>query len=324
MIISKTPYRISLFGGGTDLPEWYLENGGIVLSSSIDKYLYIAFRKLHPYFDFKSRVTYSKIEEVNSNNQIKHPSVKACLNLMKIKDGIDIHYYADLPARSGMASSSAFTVGLLNALYAYKKKKISKKNLSLKAIHVEQNILKEHVGSQDQVIVSHGGMNIINFNTNGKFTISKLNISKQKLKKLNKKFMLFFTGVTRISPEIIKTYKIKKLHHQLNETMDITRNAINILKSHKSLDEIGLLMNKAWSIKKTFSSKVSNSDIDDLYNLGIKSGALGGKILGSGGGGFILFYVPEHLQKNFLLKLRKLTFIKANFENIGSSIILNK
>jgi len=325
MIISKTPFRISFFGGGSDYPEWYRENGGCVVSTTIDKYCFISLRNLPNFFEHNYRIVYSLIENVKNIRDINHPSVREVLTWKKINIGLEIHHDGDLPARSGLGSSSAFTVGLLNALEAYEGKIISKKKLATDAINIEQNIIKEKVGSQDQIACSYGGFNKITFNYDNSFSVDPIILLKNRSSELNKNLMLFFTGKTRIAAEIAadKINNIKNRSKELFEIMKMVDNCINIIQTKNSnLDEIGYLLDQTWKIKKSLSSKVSNNFIDDIYDLAKNNGALGGKLLGAGGGGFILFYVPLEKQKNIIKALNKLTYVPFKFENEGSSIVL--
>tara|TARA_B100001123_G_C15262385_1_gene1007068 strand:- start:200 stop:1195 length:996 start_codon:yes stop_codon:yes gene_type:complete len=323
MIISKTPYRISFFGGGTDYPEWYLNNGGQVLATSIDKYSYITCRHLPPFFDHRLRLAYSKLEHCMHAKDIKHPSAKAVLMYLGVKKDIEIHHDGDLPARSGIGSSSTFTVGLFNALSKYLSTPITKYNLAKNSINIEQKIIGEHVGSQDQITASYGGFNHIKFKNNGNFIINPINsISKIKIKKLEKKLMLFHTGIFRTAENITKKY-VNKLYNKanhLNKIHSLVDNAIEILKSD-NIEDFGHLLNETWKIKREISNNISNNFIDDIYNYTISNGAIGGKLLGAGGGGFILFYVPENKQKTILKKLSKLVHVPFKFEFLGSQII---
>ena len=325
MIISKTPYRISFFGGGSDYPSWYLKNGGKVLSTTIDKYIYVSGRFLPPFFNHKYRVVWSKLEIVNSVNEINHKAVREMLKYYKINDGLEIHYDGDLPARSGIGSSSVFVVGLMNLLKTYMNKKINEKNLAKQSIHFEQKVLKEVVGSQDQVAASFGGFNKILFKTNGDFNVNNLNIKKNTLKKLNKNLLLIYTGIKRNAHDIAKSY-VNKLHsskkNNILRIISYVDECEKILKK-SNIDDFGKLLHESWLEKKDLNSSVSNRKIDEIYNYAIKNGALGGKVLGAGGGGFILFYVPVEKQKVLLKNFKKLINVPFNFSNEGSSIIFN-
>jgi D-glycero-alpha-D-manno-heptose-7-phosphate kinase len=325
MIISKTPYRISFFGGGSDYPEWYNKFEGEVISSTINKYLYISCRELPNFFDHKYRVVYSKVEEVKSIQDIQHKVVKFALIEQKIKDNLEIHYDGDLPSRSGMGSSSSFVVGLLNALNEYNKKKLSKKLLANQSIHFEQNVLRECVGSQDQIASSFGGFNSIIFNKKNTFKVNKIKNAEQFKKKLINNLALLYTGKQRTAQEIAKKFIInitsskKKEIHSILECVSLAKDLIKKMQ----LNEFGLLLEESWRMKKKLHKDISNNELDYIYDLGKKNGALGGKILGAGGGGFFLFYVPFEKRSFFLKKMNFLTNIPFEFEDRGSQIIFN-
>jgi len=323
MIISRTPFRISFFGGGTDYPVWYRENTGAVLSTTINKYCYITCRQLPPFFEYKHRIVYSKYEHVNEIDKIVHPAVRETFRFMNIKDGLEMHHDGDLPARSGLGSSSAFTVGLLHALYALKGKMVTKKRLSLEAIHIEQEMIKENVGSQDQVSVSFGGLNKIEFAGNHDIEVRPITIREPRLQELQDSLMLFFTGFTRIASEVAKD-KISQIPNkkkELNILHSMVNKAINILNGDRDLTEFGKLLDESWKIKKSLSSKVSNSNIDNIYESAIKAGATGGKILGAGSGGFILFFVEPEKRNRVKKALSPLLHVPFRFDKTGSQII---
>jgi D-glycero-alpha-D-manno-heptose-7-phosphate kinase len=325
MIITKTPYRISFFGGGTDHPEWYLNNGGKVLSTTFDKYCYISLRQLPPFFEYKYRIVYSLIEKINNLNNIKHPAVREVLKYLKSTVGLEIHYDGDLPARSGLGSSSAFTVGLLNAINVFEGKYISSHELASTAIHVEQNLIKECVGSQDQIAAAYGGFNEIEFYQDGTFFVEPLRINQERKKSLNNHLMLFFTGVSRFSSQVAES-QIANMGNclpQMHELYDMVEEGSSILKSpDKPLEEFGKLLDRAWQNKRSLSNIISNKKIDDIYKAAIKAGAYGGKILGAGGGGFILFFVKPQDQKKLKNVLNKLIHVPFSFENTGSKIVV--
>ena len=334
MIISKTPYRISFFGGGSDFPDWYLKNSGIVLSATINKYIYISCRNLPPYFRHKHRFVYSKIELVKDEKRIKHPVLNKVLNKLyknQINKGLEIHYDGDFPARSGVGSSSSFTVGLLNALNNYYSIQTSKKELANESINLEQKILNERVGSQDQIAATYGGFNEIKFFKNGNYSIKPLFNNSQKLKNFEKKLVLIFTGTRKknqtsdtISRNFIKKIRKNKKKNIL-EIMRFAELAKKLIKNSQ-FDEIGKLLNETWKMKRDLSKFVSTNKIDELYNFGINNGALGGKLLGAGGAGFLLFYVPEENQSKFIKSIKstkKSIIIPFNFESEGTKIIFN-
>jgi D-glycero-alpha-D-manno-heptose-7-phosphate kinase len=327
MIITKTPYRISFFGGGTDHPAWYLENGGKVLATTFDKYCYISLRPLPPFFDHKYRIVYSIIESINKIEEIKHPPVREILKYYSVKGGLEIHHDGDLPARSGLGSSSAFTVGLLNAMNAFLGKKSDSSNLAKTAIYIEQELLKEHVGSQDQISAAYGGFNEIGFHEDGEFTITPVGVNKTRLDDLNKHLMLFFTGVSRFSSEIAQSQiaNMDNCINQMNELYEMVDEGSSILSNNNTpIDDFGKLLHNAWITKRSLSNKISNSTIDELYDAAIRSGAIGGKVLGAGGGGFILFFVKPENQDKVKRALPKLTYVPFNFENSGSKIVVNQ
>ncbi len=322
MIISRTPYRISFFGGGTDYPDWYLKNGGQVLSTTIDKYVHITCRYLPPFFDHKIQLVYSKIERVKNIDELTHPSAREVIKYLNISDGLEIHYDGDLPSRSGIGSSSAFTVGLLSALYAYKEKMISKHQLAMESIDIEQNIIKEVVGSQDQISAAYGGLNHIKFLTSGEVKVSPLIISNKIIRKLKNNLMLFYTGYSRTAEKVAKSYveNIKDKEKQLKSLNNMVEQSIKMLREDR-LEEFGLLMNESWYEKRSLSNLVSNKEIDELYDKAISLGALGGKLTGAGGGGFLMLFVPEDKQDKLRNELSNLIFIPFDFENNGNQII---
>ena len=323
MIISRTPMRISLFGGGTDFPSWYKENGGSVISGTINKYTFVNIRYLPPFFDFKYCIRYYKREETQNIQSIKHPTVRECLKLMNVKNGIEIIHNADLPAMSGLGSSSSFTVGLLNAINALYGKYISKKELAYNAIHIEQNILKEAVGSQDQVGASFGGFNKIDF-LGEDINVTPIIMDKKKLNKLETSFLLYFTGLQRKANKIEKSKinNLSKNKKDLTEMCELTNVAFNSINlNNKNFNEVGYLLNEQWKLKKSLSNLVSNTEIDNIYEKGLKAGALGGKLLGAGGGGFILFYVDDASKENVKMKLKNYLHVPFRFDFTGSQIV---
>jgi len=324
MIITRTPFRISFFGGGTDFPEWFIKNDGAVLTSAIDKYCYISCRKLPPFFEYKYRIVWSRIELVNDKSDIFHPSVRETLKYLNDDNSYEISHNADLPARSGLGSSSAFTVGLLNALYAIRGQIVENTRLADEAIHIERNLNKEAVGYQDQIIASHGGFNKIIFNKNQSYTVKPIVIARSRLQDLEGNLMLFFTGFSRFSSDITQKHvqnidKNDLILEKMHELVDIS---IELIQGEKDISNFGHLMHETWGLKKTLSSAVSTTEIDDIYNKGIKNGAIGGKILGAGGGGFILFYVPKDQQEKVRKSLKDLIHVPFKFENSGSKVVL--
>ena len=325
MIISKTPYRISFFGGGTDYPSWYKKNGGAVISSTIDKYIYISCRTLPPFFKHKYRIVWSHIETVKELNQIKHKPVKKMIENYKIKKGLEIHYDGDLPARSGMGSSSVFVVGLMNLFNVFKGKRVKKKKLAKDSIKFEQKILKEIVGSQDQIAATYGGFNKIIFKASGDFVVKPIFIKKNIQKKLNKNLLLVYTGYKRTAHHIAKSY-VNKLQTSKKEHITKISKFVDdaeIALKKGQLDKFGKLLNDAWVEKKNLSSSITNSAINKIYKAAIDNGALGGKLLGAGGGGFFIFYVPYFKQKKFIKKFKNFITIPFKFTSEGSKIMFN-
>lgn len=323
MIISRTPFRISFFGGGTDYPAWYKNNKGAVLSTTIDKYCYISCRRLPPFFEYKHRIVYSKSEHVNKIDEIVHPAVREVFRFMRIKEGLEIHHDGDLPARSGLGSSSSFTVGLLHALYALQGKIVTKKKLSGDAIFVEQEMIKENVGSQDQVSVAFGGFNKIEFEGDHNILVTPITLKPERLRELESHLMLFFTGMTRMASDIAghKISQIPKKHAELKEMHRMVDEAIGILNDGARITAFGDLLHKAWRIKKSLSEKISNPAIDGIYKTAMNAGARGGKILGAGGGGFVLLFAEPKKQKQIQHALRKLLHVPFRFDKTGSQII---
>ena len=324
MIISKTPYRISFFGGGTDYPSWFKENTGKILSTSINKYVYLSLRDLGPYFDYKHRIIWSKVENVNDAKFIQHNVVREMLEYFKIKNGVEIHYQGDLPARSGMGSSSSFVVGLMNAFLIKKKMKLSKMDLAKKSIMFEHKILEEIVGIQDQISASFGGFNKIDIKRNGTFGVKKIKINKN-VNKLDKNLILLFTGIHRTANEIAGQYVSKLNKDKIIEMKEINfqvEEAEQLLIKNK-FDDFGRLLNEGWKLKRSLSKVISNKKIDNLYEFSMNNGALGGKLLGAGGGGFMLLYVPYHKQKKFFKKIKHVINVPFNFSEENSQIILN-
>ena len=322
MIISKTPFRISLIGGGTDFPEYYKRFPGLVIGSTIDKYCYVSARFLPNVFKYKHRIVWSKNEVVKSNNQIIHPTVKAVFKYLKINQGLEIHYQGDLQKNSGLGTSSAFCVGLINSLKRLHKKGISKEILAKTAMNIEHNVMKEKCGSQDQIWASYGGFNSIEFEGKS-FKVKKLGINKSKLSNLSKNLFLIYTGINKFSHNVEKD-KISKLDKNLNyldKIYELAKSFKYEIQNNSNDDFIGTILNEYWSLKKSLSNKVSNNKIDDIYNEALRSGASGGKIIGSGGGGFLLMYCNQKYHLTLKKKLKKLPIIKFNFVEKGSEII---
>ena len=325
MIICQTPFRVSFFGGGTDYPVWFREHGGCVLSTAINKYGYIFCRHLPPFFEYKHRLVYSKIELANSIQDINHPAVKAIFKHLDVEEGLEVHYDGDIPAQSGIGSSSSFTVGLVNAIYALRGEMTSKQFLAEQAIHIEQNIIGETVGSQDQVAAAYGGINRINFFQNGHFEVRPLIIPAIRTQQLQNHMLLFFTGFSRIAETIAKSQieNFEKKKNHLFRMMKMVDEAQHILQNpSENIHDFGELLHEAWQLKRGLSEKVSTSHIDKIYQAGLSQGAVGGKILGAGGGGFILFFAPPEKHSAIRMALRSLVEVPFEFDYSGSQIIL--
>lgn len=324
MIITRTPFRISFFGGGTDFPEFYHEHGGAVLSATINKYCYITTRILPPFFDYKYRIRYSHREETKTIDEIKHPVVREVLRKFNIDHGIEMVHTSDIPAMSGIGSSSAFTVGFLQGMSALEGKLTTKRELARWSIDIEQDVLKENVGSQDQVAAAFGGLNRIDFDKTRNFFVSPVPLSDEKLHGLESHLMLFFTGMTRFSSVVSEDHRnnITSNHKKLCAMRNLVDDAIEVLNSNAPLGEFGKLLDKNWEIKRSLSDSVSNSVIDEYYLKAKKAGALGGKILGAGGGGFLLIFAEPKKQPRIMKALSNLLYVPFAFENLGSQIIM--
>lgn len=325
MIITRTPFRISFFGGGTDYPGWFREHGGAVLATTINKYCYITCRRLPPFFEHKHRIVYSHIENVKHNDEIQHPAVRAVLNWAKVADGMEIHHDGDLPARSGLGSSSSFTVGLLHALQGLNGQMAYKDGLARDAIHVEQNIIGENVGSQDQVSAAFGGFNRIEFHRNDSFDVSPVILPRHRREELRDHLMLCFTGFSRIASEVAK-YKIDNLksrEKELKLMRAMVDEALSILQNaNESIDSFGKLLDASWQHKRSLSDRVSTPEIDSIYQAAIDAGAIGGKILGAGGGGFLLIFAKPERHAAIRDRLNKLIHVPFDFEDSGSRVVL--
>jgi len=327
VIISRTPFRISFFGGGTDYPAWYSENPGAVLATTINKYCYISCRPLPPFFEHKYRVVYSKVETVKEKNEIQHPAIRAAIELMGIEEGLEIHHDGDLPARTGLGSSSSFSVGMLHSLYALKGIMPTRQQLALDAIHLERDILKESVGSQDQILASIGGFNRIDFFNDHSFRETPITINPERINELKNHLMFFFTGISRFSSEIAKK-KIEnfpKRKKQLTTMYQMVEEAISILNSkNTAIDKFGQLLDESWKLKREICDSISTSYIDDIYGVAQSAGAIGGKILGAGGGGFMILFAKPEDQPKIKKRLNDLLYVPFDFEHSGSQIILNQ
>lgn len=325
MIITRTPFRISFFGGGTDYPPWFKENGGAVLATTIDKYCYISLRRLPPFFEHKHRIVYSRIENVRDISGIEHPAVREVLDWADVDCGLEIHYDGDLPARSGLGSSSSFTVGLINALCALNGRQASKKKLAENAIHIEQNLIKENVGSQDQISAAFGGFNKIDFHQDESFDVSPVLLRGGRLQELESHLMLCFTGFSRIASEVAGSMiaNLKNKEIELKQMYAMVDQAIEILQTPSvPIEEFGKLLNQGWHFKRHLSDRVSTPEIDNIYDASMKAGAIGGKILGAGGGGFFLIFANPERHEAIRNALSGLIHVPFKFDNSGSKVVL--
>lgn len=322
MIITKTPFRMSFFGGGTDMESFFMENGGAVLSTTFDKYCYVNVRHLPRFFDYSTELSYAKIERVTDVNDIQHPAIREAMKMLDMHE-IRLTYEADLPARSGLGTSSSFAVGMINAFYALKGKYADKKKLADAAIYLERELCKEAGGWQDQIAASYGGFNRINFNSDG-YEVLPLIINPERKRQLNNNLMMFFTGFTRFSSDVQKANASNKADkvNQLKEMLALVDEAEKVLVDKQSdLDEFGRLLDYTWRIKRKTGNTVSTNSIDELYDKGLKAGALGGKLLGAGGGGFLVFYVEPDKQEKVKKAMEDLLYIPFEFEDGGTRVI---
>ena len=322
MIITKTPFRMSFFGGGTDMEDFFRENGGAVLSTTFDKYCYVIVRHLPRFFEYSTELSYSKIERVTRVEDIQHPAIRNAMKMLDMHE-IRLTYEADLPARSGLGTSSSFAVGMLNAFYALKGKYVDKKKLADEAIYLERVLCNEAGGWQDQIAASFGGFNRINFNANG-YEVLPVIISPERKRQLNDNLLMFFTGFTRFSSDVQKVNKVsdKEKHVQLKQMHELVDEAEQVLVDKtRNLDDFGRLLDTTWKLKRQTGASISTNSIDRLYTRGIEAGALGGKLLGAGGGGFLVFYVQPEKRESVMNAMKDLMYIPFRFEDGGTRVI---
>lgn len=323
MIITRTPFRMSFFGGGTDMKDFFMEHGGAVISTTFDKYCYVIVRHLPRFFDYSTELSYSKIERVTDIDAIEHPAVRNAMKMLDMHE-LRLTYEADLPARSGLGTSSSFAVGMLNAFYALKGKYADKKKLADDAIYLERILCNESGGWQDQIAASYGGFNRINFNKDGTYDVYPLIIHPDRKKQLDDNLMMFFTGFTRFSSDMQKA-NAKGYHDktkQLLEMLDLVDEAQKILTDKKAnLDDFGRLLDHTWKLKRQTGGAITTNSIDELYQRGIDAGALGGKLLGAGGGGFLVFYVQPEKKQAVKEAMKDLLYVPFNFEDGGTRVI---
>lgn len=323
MIISRTPYRISFFGGGTDYPAWYEEHEGCVLAASINRYCYITCRYLPPFFEHKHRVVYSRMELVNSIDDIQHPTVRECLRFLNITNGVEIHHDGDLPKQTGLGTSSSFTVGLLHTLHALRGEMTFPMQLAEEAIHVERDLCGDNVGSQDQVTTACGGLNVIRFAPGNRITVHPLTLSAQRVNQLQSHLLLCFTGFSRTASEIAadQIRNIPSKGKELHAMQEMVKESITILTGKNDIKDFGKLLVEGWKLKRSLSKSISNERIDAIYREAMDAGAIGGKLCGAGGGGFILLFVEPDKQPSVIKALDKYLFVPFEFEWLGSQII---
>ena len=325
MILSRTPFRVSLFGGGTDYPDWIAQHGGAVLGLAINKYCYLSVRSLPPFFEHKHRVVYSLIELVREIEEIQHPAVRAVFSEIGIEDGLEVHHDADLPARSGLGSSSAFTVGLLHALYALRGRMASKAHLAEEAIRIEQQVIRESVGCQDQVWAAYGGLNRIDFPREGGFSVQPVVIGRERASEFVNSLLLVFSGLSRFASDVAEE-KINNISRNERQLFAIQRMvddaATMLLDEREPVYRLGELLNESWMLKRTLASQVSNDRVDDIYKAAIAAGATGGKLLGAGGGGFLLFIIRPEARIAVRDALRGLIQVAVDIDREGSRIMV--
>ena len=325
MIISRTPFRISLFGGGSDYPTWFRQHGGAVMGFTINKYCYITLRSLPPFFEHRHRIAYSKVETVNEISEIQHPAVRAVLSEFGVTTGIEIHHDGDLPARSGMGSSSSFTVGLINTLLAKQGRMATKRQLAEEAIRIEQNVIGENVGSQDQVWAAYGGMNRIDFHRDNSFDVSPLIVPIERRREMLGSLMLFFTGFSRYADKVAakQIANLGNREAHIHKMVAMVDEATDILSSDgRPLSDLGHLLHDGWRLKRELADAVSTPEIDAIYDAAMAAGATGGKLLGAGGGGFMLFYVEPEKQAKVKERLKDLIQVDFDIDNSGSKIVV--
>lgn len=325
MIISRTPFRISLFGGGTDYPAWYRRHGGAVIGTTINKYCYISVRRLPPFFEHRHRIVYSAIENVKEVDDIQHPAVRAVLHELRMRDGLEIHHDGDLPARSGLGSSSSFTVGLLHALRALQGRMTTARQLADEALRIEQQVIGETVGSQDQIWAAYGGTNLITFRRDGSYQVTPLILPPERRRELQESMLLFFTGLSRYASAIAakKIANFDKRERELRAIRTLVDEAAAVVHSeHEPLAEIGTLLHESWQLKRALADGVSTPEIDEIYETGRAAGARGGKLLGAGGGGFFLFFVDRGRRQAVRQALHKLIEVPVEIGGPGSKIVV--
>jgi len=325
MIITRTPVRVSFLGGGTDYPAYFRQHGGATLVTTIDKYTYVTVNHLTEFFDYRIGVYYSRVERVKNFDEIQHPSVRECLRFLGIERGVEIHIVSDLPARTGLGSSSSFTVGLLKALYAFKGQMVSAERLAAETVYVEQEIIKERIGCQDQYACAYGGLLHLQFGYDGRVQVNPIVLNQQRLRALEQRLMLFYTGVQRTAHEILEEQFNRTQAGEINQELAglgvLVKQGINILANSANIAEFGALLHQGWILKRRCSGQIRNPWIDELYERARAAGATGGKLLGAGGGGFLLLFVEPANQARVRQALFDLREVRFGFDNTGSTVI---
>jgi len=326
MIITKTPYRVSFFGGGTDYPDWFKENGGAVLAASISHYCYIHGRIFPPFFNYNYRIVWSKIEEVLELDDIEHPVIREALKWKNLNVGMEIHHNGDLPARSGLGSSSSFSVGLLHMLHALNGELPSKEKLTQEAIFLEQSLLGETVGIQDQILASHGGLNKVKIEESGEYSLDPIVLTKQRASDFEDRILLFYTGISRFASNIAKKQvsAIPKKTNELHEMQKIVGIASDILLNGNDLDDFGRLLHQSWKLKRSLEPSIAPGFVNDIYTKAIRAGAVGGKLLGAGGGGFMIFYVTPEMRQSVLNALSNLLLVPFSIDYNGTQLMYSQ
>lgn len=327
MIITRTPYRLSFFGGGTDYNPWFEEHGGVVLAVGLAHYCYLTVRHLPPFFaDHSSRIVYSKIESVKDHAEIQHPSARGCLQFLRIQEGVEIHHDGDLPARSGIGSSSSFTVGLLHALHALQQRMVSPRQLAEEAIHVEQQILGESVGIQDQIMAAHGGFRLLELGTGPNWTVKSLLLPTDYLRALEQHVLLGFSGISRTAEQHAKSkvdnIKQGKTTEELQTITGLAREALQAFQSQANFEQVGKLLDQSWKMKRKLAVGVSADWMDDLYATALKHGAFGGKLMGAGGGGFFFLLAPPYQHEQIRKALPQIkVWVPFKIDHAGSQVV---
>lgn len=322
MIITSTPYRISFFGGGTDYPVWFQEHGGAVLATTINRYCYITCRLLPPFFDYRHRIVWSQVETVNNVDEIAHPSVREAIRYLDVQQGLEIHHDGDLPARSGLGSSSSFSVGILHALHALQGRIVTKGELARQAIHLEQNLLKEDVGIQDQILTAYGGLNVVEIDQDSAYRVNPVPMDPLRKELFQHHLIMVYTGISRSASEIAKKQieSIPGKSEIMKDIQGMVSEAVKILSGTGDLNDFGHLLHASWQLKKSINEKITTTVVDDIYEAAIRAGAIGGKLLGAGGGGFMIFFAEPGMHQRILDALDDFLLVPFELENAGSHI----